>query len=182
MAGLVSVRRFVCARADAVADRMARLSRIAHLRPVARASPCPARPGCHRPKGTSRCTCTPHQVVLELGVSRVELADDQVLRVVAPVAVGADPDLEERRLVLLRRPAPGRGERADAGPVQTSENPHASSTFPSEAGAVLVHPAVPGGRDLALASFPARSAPGRAPSRRRRSRSRAASARPPAPS
>ena len=34
---------------------------------------------------------------------------------VAPVAVGADPDLEQRRLVLLHRPVAGRGEGLDAG-------------------------------------------------------------------
>src|SRR3972149_5024414 len=39
----------------------------------------------------------------------------EVLRVVAPVAVGADPDLEERRLVLLDRPVRGGRGGADAG-------------------------------------------------------------------
>ena len=35
---------------------------------------------------------------------------------VAPVAVGADPDLEQRRLVLLDRQVAGRRERLDPGP------------------------------------------------------------------
>ncbi|MGH3112631.1 MAG: hypothetical protein ACRDOP_04100, partial [Gaiellaceae bacterium] len=42
-------------------------------------------------------------------------ARTDVLRVVAPVAVDADPDLEEGGLVLLHRTVAGRREGADAG-------------------------------------------------------------------
>ena len=54
------------------------------------------------------------QLLLELHVARIELAGAEVLRVVAPVAVGADPDLEQRRLVLGDRAVARRGERLDA--------------------------------------------------------------------
>ena len=43
----------------------------------------------------------------------VSSPDDEVLRVVAPVAVGADPDLEQRRLALDDGPRRRRGERLD---------------------------------------------------------------------
>ena len=69
---------------------------------------------------------------------------------VAPVAVGADPDLEQRRLALDDRPARGRGERPDPGPDQTSENPSASSTLPRPAGALAVDEAEPLRRRLGL--------------------------------
>ena len=55
------------------------------------------------------------QLPLELRVVGPQLAGAEVLRVVAPVAVGADPDLEERRLVLLDRQVAGGGERLDPG-------------------------------------------------------------------
>ena len=62
---------------------------------------------------------------------------------VAPVAVGADPDLEERRLVLLDRPVPGRGERLDPRPRPDEREAVRELDLAVEAGAVLVHPAVP---------------------------------------
>src|SRR5206468_9065276 len=48
--------------------------------------------------------------------SDLEAAGAEVLRVVGPVAVGADPDLEQRRFVLEHRAAAGRRERADPRP------------------------------------------------------------------
>ena len=93
-----------------------------------------------------------HQLLLELGVARIELARNQVLRVVAPVAVGTDPDLEERRLVLLDRTAAGGGEGADSRAGPDEREAVRELDLPSvEAGAVVVHPAVPEGADLALA-------------------------------
>ena len=56
------------------------------------------------------------QAVLELAVVRAQLAGAEELRVVGPVAVGADPDLEQRRLVGCDRPVARRGERLDPGP------------------------------------------------------------------
>src|SRR5581483_9092744 len=47
-------------------------------------------------------------------VLRFQTADDDVLRVVAPVAVHAHPDLEQGRLAPDDRPVAGRGERPDA--------------------------------------------------------------------
>src|SRR5687767_1414735 len=92
-----------------------------------------------------------HQLLLELVIAEVELARDEVLRVVAPVAVGADPDLEERRLVLGDRTAAGGGERADplAGPDEGE--PMRELDLALVPGAVIVHPAVPHRADLALA-------------------------------
>src|SRR5712691_4580315 len=52
--------------------------------------------------------------LFEFCVLRPELSWTEVLRVVAPVAVRTDPDLEQRRLVLLDRPGARGGERADA--------------------------------------------------------------------
>jgi hypothetical protein len=51
---------------------------------------------------------------LELGVLRLQLADDEVLRVVGPVAVGADPDLEQDGLALDGGQVSRRGEGLDA--------------------------------------------------------------------
>ena len=51
---------------------------------------------------------------------------------VAPVAVGADPDLEQRRLALDDRPIVVAVNVLIPGPDQTSEKPSASSTLPAQ--------------------------------------------------
>ena len=99
-ARLVRVRRLVRARADAVADRMRRLARVAELRePVAHEH---VELG-HARAGLAvidRARVDVQQPCLELAVVGAQLADAEELRVVGPVAVGADPDLEQRRLAL----------------------------------------------------------------------------------
>ena len=55
------------------------------------------------------------QRTLELAVLGLELARAEEFRVVAPVSIRADPDLEERRLVRLHGPVAGRRERPDPG-------------------------------------------------------------------
>ena len=101
-AGLVRVGRLVRAGADAVRDGMRRLTGVAGLgdaganEPVELGQVGPVAAVSHR------AVVHAEQLLLELDVARVELARAQVLRVVAPVAVGADPDLEQGRLVLLR--------------------------------------------------------------------------------
>ena len=105
-----------------------------------------------------------------------------VLRVVAPVAVGADPDLEQRRLVLEHRSVAGRGEGADprARPDEREAERELDLSVP--AGPLAVDEALPTAA-ASLSFIPAgRSSGRRAPSPPRRSRSPAASARAPAPS
>ena len=55
------------------------------------------------------------QLIEKPRVSGLGLAGADVLGVVGPVAVGADPDLEERWLVYLDRPGAGCGEGTDPG-------------------------------------------------------------------
>ena len=98
--GLVRIRRLVRARADAVADRMRRLSRVAD--PAMRSRTDRSRSAIDAAGGIERTRLGVHsqQLLLELGVFGLELAEHEVLRVVGPVPVGADPDLEEDRLAL----------------------------------------------------------------------------------
>ena len=92
-----------------------------------------------------------HQALLELGVAGLELTHDEVLRVVAPVAVGDDPDLEQRRLALPHLAAAGGSERADARPgPDEREAVRELDLAAAPAGAVVVHPAVPERAELAL--------------------------------
>src|SRR6185369_1477851 len=58
-------------------------------------------------------TVNRQQLVKQHVVTRLELARADVLGVVAPVTVGADPDLEQGRLVLLHRPIARGREGAD---------------------------------------------------------------------
>ena len=98
---------------------------------------------------------------------------------VAPVAVGADPDLEQRRLVLLHRQVAGRGERLDPRP-RPDEREAECQARPSPSSRCL-----PRGRSLPRARPPATpscrggGARAHAPLRPLRSRWRAACARAP---
>ena len=91
---------------------------------------CRARPStCPACAALERVGVHGQQLLLELGVFGLELAEHEVLRVVGPVAVRADPDLEEHRLAL------DDGQVATVAvnvlmplPAQTSENGSASST------------------------------------------------------
>ena len=144
-----------CARAPTPwqigCDRLAGVAQASDSR--ARISPVELGQAVAGRKGRSRSRVVhSHQLLLELGVARRQLARHEVLRVVAPVAVGADPDLEERRLVLGDRTAAGRGEGPD---------PRAG---PDEREAVRE-------LDLALVAGAVRRAPSRSTSRRPRSRS-----------
>src|SRR5207248_9880469 len=113
-ARLVCVRRLMGPRADAVRDRMARLTGVAGL----------FDPGADEPvevgelgAGTEIIDCARvyrEQLVEQFVVARLELPWADVLRVVAPVAVGADPDLEQGRLVRLHRAVARGREGADA--------------------------------------------------------------------
>ena len=69
---------------------------------------------------------------------------------VAPVAVGADPDLEQRRLVLLHRAVARRGERADPGAGPDQRVAARVLDLSLVAGAGRVHGALPHRRDLRL--------------------------------
>src|SRR5438270_8652687 len=66
-----------------------------------------------RPMGThAHCLFVDmSECFLEPPVLKREVSRAKVLRVVAPVPVRADPDLEERGLVFLDGPITGRGER-----------------------------------------------------------------------
>ena len=69
---------------------------------------------------------------------------------VAPVAVGADPDLEQRRLVRRHRPVPGRGEGLDplAGPDEREAERELDQ--PAPAGSLAVDEPLPDRGGLAL--------------------------------
>src|SRR5919201_766312 len=69
-----------------------------------------------RPAMSERALVHIEQRVEQLVVPRFELPGADVLRVVAPVAVSAHPDLEERRFRLLDGTMACCGERADARP------------------------------------------------------------------
>ena len=97
------------------------------------------------------CAVDGEELVEELVVAGVELARADVLRVVGPVAVGADPDLEERRLVLLDREVAGGGEGADPGarPDEREAERELDLAVPP-ARALAVHVALPEGGGLGL--------------------------------
>src|SRR4051794_37918539 len=106
----------MCTCADSVTDRMTRLPRIADFgeaRSHRSVQLGQVRAGSQA--GSDGCVYR-HQLLLELRIGRGQLARADVLRVVGPVAVGADPDLEQRRLVLLDGTVRGGRERADARP------------------------------------------------------------------
>ena len=69
---------------------------------------------------------------------------------VAPVAVGADPDLEQRRLVRLHRPVARGRERADAGAGPDEREAVRELDLALPARAAAVHEAVPERAGLAL--------------------------------
>ena len=110
---LMRVGRLVRARTDAVADRVRRLAREAH-----RVDP-GADPAIELSEARARAREVDRVVVdrdepgFELAVLRRQLTDDEVLRVIAPVAVDADPDLEERRLAFDDGPCGRRREGLD---------------------------------------------------------------------
>src|SRR5204863_8363368 len=106
-----------------------------------------ARPG---PAMLERATVDAQQRVEELVVARVERARADVLRVVAPVAVGADPNLEQRGLVLLDGPVSGRRERPDAWARPDERKAERQLHLPLPPCALAVDEALPERRRLAL--------------------------------
>ena len=90
------------------------------------------------------------QTGLELAIAVGEVAGHEVLRVIAPVAVGADPDLEQRRLALDDRTV-GRGrERADPAARPDEREAEGELDLPAPAGALAVDEAEPLGGRLRL--------------------------------
>jgi hypothetical protein len=97
----------VGAGADAVTDRVRRVDgrpdeavELGHRRPCRAA--------------LERAGIDGEQLLLELGVLRLQLTEHDVLRVVGPVPVRADPDLEEDGLAFDDGQVTGRGEGLDA--------------------------------------------------------------------
>ena len=160
-ARLVRVGRLVGAGADAVADRVATAGR------GSRSRRCPSRTRRSSSARLAPGAAEGDRVVVDGDEplppaprsAACQLAADEVLRVVGPVAVGADPDLEQRRLALDDRPVGGRRERLDPRARPDSEKPSASSTLPLPAGALAVDEALPGGCRPAPRSCPARISP-----------------------
>src|SRR5262249_26691865 len=114
--GLVRIRRLVRSRAHAMADWMRRLSREPdRCDPFADAA-IELREARAGTEEVDRIPVDAHEALLELAVPRRELADDEVLRVVAPVAVRADPDLEECWLAFDHGARGRRCERPDSRP------------------------------------------------------------------
>src|SRR5262249_57364694 len=94
-AGLMSVRRLVRPRADAVRDRVARLAGISGLRDSRADEPVELGELRARPEMVDRPPIDREQLVEQLVVARLERARADGLRVVAPVPVRTDPDLEQ---------------------------------------------------------------------------------------
>ncbi len=126
------VRRLVRARADAVADRVRRLAGIADRRDPLADQPVELGEARARPAVGDRLLVDAEQPGLELAVLGPQLARAEQLRVVGPVAVGADPDLEQRRLVGRTGRSPVAVNVLIPGPDQTSEKPSARSTLPCQ--------------------------------------------------
>src|SRR4029453_17567115 len=95
---LVRVGRLVGASAHAVRDRVARLARVAGLGDAVADQAVELGKARAGAAVLERALVDREQLPLALGVVVAPLAGAEVLRVIAPVAVGADPDLEERRL------------------------------------------------------------------------------------
>ena len=83
------------------------------------------------------------ELVEQLRVARREGSGAEVLRVVGPVAVGADPDLEQRRLVLDDRVGGGRRERLDARARPDERERQRELDLPVPARALAVDEALP---------------------------------------
>src|SRR6266508_306797 len=149
-AGLVCIGRLVCAGSDAVRDRVRRLTGIAGVGDAVADQHVELREARSRAAVVERLAVDLEQRVEQLIVTRFELAWADVLRVVAPVAVRAYPDLEERRLSLLHRPVSRRGEGTDprARPDEGEAECELDPVLPSRALAVDV--AFPQSRSLAL--------------------------------
>ena len=114
------VRRLVCARAHAVRDRVRRLTGVTGVRDTRANEPVELGQVGSVAAVRDRAVVDGEELLLELDIARVELAGTEVLRVVAPVAVGADPDLEQRRLVLRDRTIAVAVNVLIPGPDQTS--------------------------------------------------------------
>src|SRR6187402_1426312 len=142
--------RLVGAGADAVADRMARLAREAD--PADPLADPPVDLGEARAGDAERdgVVVDLAQPCFELAVGVREVADDDVLRVVRPVAVGADPDLEQRRLALDDGKVRRGGEGLDplAGPDEREAERELDLSRPARA--LAVNEAEPLGGDLRL--------------------------------
>src|ERR1041385_1113771 len=104
------------AGADSVTDRMTRLSRITRFGKAGAAPPVQLRQGGARPAPVGDGRVHRHQLLFEAPVLVAHFARAEVLRVITPVAVRADPDLEQRRLVLLDGAVGGCRERPNARP------------------------------------------------------------------
>src|SRR5439155_6074264 len=148
--GLVRVRRLVRPRTDTVGDRMRRLLRKPRRRDAG--SDQAVELGEAR-SGTAVVECVPvdaEERVEQLVVAWLERARADVLRMVAPVAIRADPDLEECRLVLLHRPVIVRREGPDSWARPDEREAECELDLPFPARALAVHEALPERRGLAL--------------------------------
>src|SRR5262249_56135673 len=143
------VGRLVSARPDAVGDRMRRLVE-AGLVDAAADQPVELREARAGPAVVERALVHGEQGVEQLVVTRVERPRTDVLRVVAPVAVRADPDLEQRRLVLLYGPMARSGERPDPRPRPHEREAERELDLALPAGAFAVDEALPERGRLAL--------------------------------
>src|SRR3970282_2628911 len=92
-----------------------------------------------------------HEPLFELPVRGRELADDEVLRVIAPVAVRADPDLEQRGLAIDDGPRGRRRKGLDSGPGPDEREAEREVDLPLPTRPPSLHDAFTLGGDLRLA-------------------------------
>src|SRR3954452_21213868 len=147
--GLMRVWRLVCARADAVCDRMGWLleTRVDDAGPDQAVELGEAGAGA---AVVDRAFVHAEQRVEQLVVARLERPRADVLRVVAPVAVRADPDLEQRRFVLLHRTVPCGREGPDTGARPDERKTEGELDLPLPPRSFAVHEPLPERRSLAL--------------------------------
>ncbi len=126
-----------------MADRVRRLPLVAGLGKPGADEPVELGKRRAGPAVIERAAVDLEQLLLELDVLGAQLARAEVLRVVGPVAVRADPDLEERRLVLLDGEVAGRRERLDPRARPDERERKRELDLPVPAGALSVHEALP---------------------------------------
>ena len=138
------------AGADAVADRVRGLARVACV--VQLFAHLPVELGHRRPGPDvlERAVVHVHERGLQLGVLRLQLAHHEILGVVGPVTVGADPDLEQDGLALDHGQVAGGGEGLDPAARPDERERKRELDLAVVARPLAVHEALPERGDLRL--------------------------------
>src|SRR5271155_776834 len=112
--GLVRIRPFVSAGANAMANGMRRLSGISAFGDAGAYELVEFREAGAVVRETNGTVEDLQQKIEQLVILRLQFAGAGILGEIGPIAVDADPDFEKRRLVFLNRTIAGSGERSDS--------------------------------------------------------------------